>query len=187
MKNILFLIPIVLVTMFLSSYDKDRGVRHDEKSILTWKDFKGKVNKRSSYFASTSSGYKYNAAFVGDSLRIVLPCMFYPGKSWVKKGKETPSLLKHEQGHFDLTEIYTRKMRQEIASKKYHVKKVNIAITKVIKKYSKQLSLAQGKYDTQTNHSIIEKQQEKWNEKIRLDLKSTEMYANPIFMVMVKM
>ena len=187
MKNSLLVVAFLLVTMFLSSYDKDRGIRHDERSILTWKDFKGKVNKRSSYYASTSSGYQYNAAFVGDSLRIVLPCMFYPEKSWVKKGKETEALLKHEQGHFDLTEIYTRKMRREISSKKYAVKKVNKGIVKIIKKYSQQLNTAQKKYDSQTNHSVIEAEQQKWNKKIEGDLQSSELYSKPIFMVKVKM
>jgi hypothetical protein len=38
---------------------------------------------------------------------------FYPNSSWVKPGRKSTELLKHEQGHFDLTELYARKAEKQ--------------------------------------------------------------------------
>lgn len=38
-----------------------------------------------------------------------------PKQSWVKPDRKTPELLRHEQGHFDIGEIYARKIRTALA------------------------------------------------------------------------
>ncbi len=39
---------------------------------------------------------------------------FYTNTSWVKPARKSAELLRHEQGHFDITELYARKMRRTI-------------------------------------------------------------------------
>jgi predicted secreted Zn-dependent protease len=43
---------------------------------------------------------------------------FYANSSWVKAGRKSAELLSHEQGHFDITELYARRMRRAIRDAK---------------------------------------------------------------------
>ena len=168
------------------SFVKQKQIRHDQHSALNWKNFKGRADRKSKYYANTSSGYQYSASLVGDSLKVEVPCYFFPYQSWLKKGKGTPELLKHEQVHFDITEVYTRKIRSEIKRGKYTLKNANKSIVKIIKKYDKQLNAAQKKYDKETNHSINEEEQKKWNALVEKQLIHSAKDAEPTIMLKVK-
>lgn len=183
----ILLLLIVALCSFSFLVDTGKGIRHDQHDALKWSDFQARASRASSFAAKTSSGYVYNASLVGDSMRIVIPCLFYPKKSWYKKDKASKELLKHEQGHFDITELHVRKMRREIAQGKFTIKNFNKKVTAIIKKYSRQSDKAQDDYDHQTDHSIIVDQQEKWNKKIETELMESQQWADPIVMVKIKL
>ncbi len=44
-------------------------------------------------------------------------------RSWVKNEAKLDYVLRHEQGHFDIFEVYTRKIRKALSEKKL-IKKV---------------------------------------------------------------
>ena len=177
---------LLIAVVFLSSHDRQKGIRHDVNDGLTWSDFKARADRGSKFAANTSSGFNYNASMVGDSMRIMLPTIFNPRESWVKKKQKSAYLLKHEQVHFDITELFVRKMRKEILSQKYTLKKFNKSVAKTLKKYSKETNAFQNRYDKETKHSIDKEQQKKWNELVQKSLKELEDYKNPILMVGVK-
>ncbi|MFT6715445.1 MAG: putative secreted Zn-dependent protease, partial [Saprospiraceae bacterium] len=170
----------------LSSHDRQKGIRHDLNKALTWDDFKGRVERGSKYAANTSSGFNYNASMVGDSMRIILPTIFHPRQSWVKKKQKSAYLLKHEQVHFDITELFVRKMRKEILYRAYNLKKFNKNVSKILKKYSRESSSFQNQYDKETKHSLNKEAQEKWNQIVAKSLSELEAYKNPILMVGVQ-
>lgn len=136
---------------------------------LTWEDFKGTPDNNSHFFAYTAwnSRVKYdNVQFDGDKAIIngfEMTVEFDPVKSWVKKGKETHDLLKHEQGHFDVAILYMQEVLQKFSSSSftrngYEAEFKNL-IQDVYKKY-----VEMGKqYDSETNHSIDKPKQEQWN------------------------
>jgi hypothetical protein len=186
MKSLVYSLLLVVV-IGLSSLDNQKGIRHDVNSVLTWDDFKGRVDRSSKFAANTSSGFDYNASMVGDSMKIVLPTSFNPRESWVKKKQKSPYLLKHEQVHFDITELHVRKMRKEILAQKYTLKNFNKSVGKILKKYSKETNAFQDQYDNQTEHSINKEQQQVWNKKVADGLKELEDYSVPYLMVKVEM
>lgn len=181
-----FLLVAVAIVM-LSSHDRQKGIRHDLNQAITWNDFKGRVDRSSKFAANTSSGFNYNASMVGDSMRIIIPTIFHPRESWVKKKQKSPYLLKHEQLHFDITELYVRKMRRDILSQKYTLKKFNKTVSKIIKKYSRESTSFQDSYDKETKHSLNKEQQKRWNAIVEDGLKELNDYKNPIIMVPIKM
>lgn len=171
----------------LSSHDRQKGIRHDLNKALTWDDFKGRVDRGSKFAANTTSGFNYNASMVGDSMRIILPAIFNPRESWVKKKQKSAYLLKHEQVHFDITELYVRKMRKEILSKNYTLKKFNKSVSKILKKYSRETNSFQNSYDKETKHSVNKDAQAKWNALIEKELMKLDEFKNPILMVPVEL
>lgn len=86
---------------------------------LRWTDFRGPpdANAPARHVAATASSlvwtYAYESEFDGKhcTFRITelhASAVFDPQGSWVKPGHRTPAVLRHEQGHFDITEIHRR-------------------------------------------------------------------------------
>lgn len=96
-------------------------------------------------------------------------------KSW--SVSDSQSLLTHEQLHFDITELITRKIRKAIfrssaitANEKYSV------YLRVVRELSKM----QIRYDRETDHGLRLVRQQKWKEKVRRELNELTAYAkNP--------
>jgi hypothetical protein len=87
----------------------------------------------------------------------------------VKKGYHLKRIIDHEQGHFDLTEYITRKLRQRLENC------TNSELAESI--YYDHLTLMdelQQLYDSQTDHGRDEDLQKKWDLKIRQYLFSTK-------------
>lgn len=136
---------------------------------LAWSDFTGKVDKSSDFSAYTaySIGYRFSGvSFSGDTAKLQgfeLKLDFTSNKSWTKPDKQTPELLKHEQGHFDLGRLTVAEMMNTINNtvffKNDFQQKLRTIVADIRKKYH-DLGV---RYDQETNHSKNKTQQEKWN------------------------
>ena len=185
--TVVLCIAIFLWSGTSKSSKPSKNIIHHHNGIqLTWSDFKGRAVKNSPYAANTSSGFSFNTELDGDSLKIFMYCEFHKNESWVKKKSENESLLKHEQGHFDLTEIYCRKIRKEIKGGRFEISSVNKEIAKILKKENKALNVAQKKYDKETNHNLNAENQLKWDRFIDEELNSTMDYQNPIIKIAIQ-
>ena len=72
----------------------------------------------------------------------------------------------HEQLHFDITEVYARKLRQELAKTKFS-KNAKAEVKEIYRNILKELNDFQNKYDSETNFSRDTVQQLIWNKKIK--------------------
>ena len=84
---------------------------------LTWEDFlcEPKRNTDAVALTSTALGISYNVS--NHQLNYEITCSFSKVKSWgILK---TPYILAHEQGHFDITEIFARKLHKELLDYKF--------------------------------------------------------------------
>ena len=123
--------------------------------------------KNSPYVSLTHSSIQMVYGGENNSLRFIIQTVFYPKTSWKKKKSINDHILKHEQGHFDLTEYYARLLRKgvsELEFKKFST--IDAQINKLFKKYSKEADKIQDDYDEETNHSIDKEEQTRWNKKI---------------------
>jgi hypothetical protein len=86
---------------------------------LRWMDFRGPPDPKAParHVAATASSLVWTYAYESESdgkhctFRITelhASAVFDPKGSWVKPGHRTPAVLRHEQGHFDITEIHRR-------------------------------------------------------------------------------
>jgi len=62
----------------------------------------------------TDTGFRVQLECREGALDIRVEAEFYMNSSWVKAARKSAELLKHEQGHFDITELYARRMRRAI-------------------------------------------------------------------------
>ena len=146
-----------------------------KSNILKWNDFQSPKNgSYNTISAASSTGIavigKYNDLKLKYSCRVY--AYFIKKKSWVNLA--TSYLLQHEQLHFDLTELYARKLRKE-----YSKMNQEDFIKNAAQKYneiSKKLYDYQDLYDLETNHSKNTLKQKEWEIKIKKELLEYEEY-----------
>jgi hypothetical protein len=94
-------------------------------------------------------------------------------ESGVVKGKETDKLLKHEQGHFDISEIWARKLHKALQGLECEGNTEDEAgdaldkkIDKIIDDHGKKMEKMCADYEKETNHGREEAPQAAWCAKI---------------------
>jgi hypothetical protein len=145
-------------------------------SKLIWSYFKGIPDNKDSVDARSSLSIHYFYARHDDSLKIITKSVFDCTKSWVKLNDTTVVLLAHEKGHFDIEEIYRRRLNKELGkillSKAEYKKEFQIIFNKICDECSNK----QDQYDVETKHSQILLRQREWAKKISKELIELEQY-----------
>jgi hypothetical protein len=137
---------------------------------LTWDSFKGEPEKDSKFTAAIFTEFKGKINRVYNYPPAYMIAVVNENKSWKRLHNDSVSasnLLKHEQGHFDITEIYKRKA---IDSIKNSWGRRPEQIQKIITHFYEQKELYHSLYDLTTNHGQNELEQKEWNSKIYIEL-----------------
>ena len=95
---------------------------------------------------------------------------FYPNESWYKPDICDDFILGHEQLHFDISELFARKMRRKLRRTSFS-DNVKAEIRKIYKDILKELKDYQELYDWETDFSRNREKQLEWNKKITEALK----------------
>lgn len=136
---------------------------------LQWSDFKGSYLKTEWAAATTASSISYQfSTYEKDGQMYVdfkVGCEFYPQKSWYRPELCDSLILSHEQLHFDIAELYARKMRKRLADTQF-TKNIKDEVKVIYKDILKQLYIFQNKYDHETNFSRDQQKQLLWNQTI---------------------
>ena len=146
---------------------------------LVWSNFKARPNKLSPYHALTNSGISFETTYEQGVMTLVVNCTFNPHQSWVKQDKKSDELLKHEQVHFDITEVHARKLRKALTEHPWKQSTLERDLNKLFDKYLKMQDEMQHRYDEDTDHSNNADSQAAWNKRIAAELKSLEKWNDP--------
>ena len=143
---------------------------------LTWDDFQCVPvrNTEAVALTSTSLGISYRVKdnqFVYD-----ITCSFSKEHSWGLL--KTPYILAHEQGHFDITEIYARKLHHELQMYRFNTKTFKRDINTIYQRIVKEKEAFQEQYDRETDHSRKKARQEEWLVRIEALLDDTAPFQN---------
>jgi len=144
-------------------------------SPLIWKDFKGN-EPLSSYSAHTELTI---IQVQQDSLRRKIYAILDRSLSWFQNSEQGTTLLKHEQYHFNIEEVFARIIRQGFILRK--LKLFSYEAEAFVNEKLKECSKMQAEYDKGSNHSKNKEEQAKWEEYIDKQLKKLGAYTNPIF------
>ncbi len=151
---------------------------------LTWKDFKGKPDKNDTIYDARTFTQIYLEYEENDhSIEFDIPCYFYKNSSWSKsksKRQESISLLKHEQLHFDITELMARRIRKEFSEyKSYNLSSTYYELKKLYDHFDNDERLRiNTSYDEQTAHGTIIEKQKEWEKKIENELYKLRKYED---------
>lgn len=88
-----------------------------------------------------------------------------PYKSWVAPGYADPYTLRHEQTHFNITELCARKLQAELNQLKLKAT-ITVLIEAILTKWENQMEAMQRQYDLETKGGNDPVSQNSWNEKI---------------------
>ena len=167
------LTKVVWLLIWLMSHlgyaQEDELILWTPERKLSWSDFKGRPSGISSAAAITASGisYSFSAQGTKDAMELdfKVDTYFYPDKSWYKSKLANPIILGHEQLHFDISEVFARKLRQILARTKF-TNNAKAEVKEIYRNVLRELNDYQNQYDSETNFSRDTVQQLIWNKKI---------------------
>ena len=170
--NNLFVLCFLGINL-LSSQEYET-ISWSEKRLI-WQDFEGEPPLSDKVAATTASGisYQFSTSGTGNAYKVdfEISTHFYPHKSWYKPELCDEVILSHEQLHFDISELFTRKHRKELGAATFSHENVRRKIKTLYNRNNEELNDFQNRYDTETNFSRNREQQLNWNEKIKVALR----------------
>ncbi len=147
---------------------------------LTWADFEGAPNYKHTYkdvSAITFSGIVDYRGCEDGKIIYKIKAYFEKKNSWVKSIGQNDHTLEHEQIHFDITELYARKLRKALSEKMF-VCGQEVAFEAFVNDFLKGWQKMQEDYDGETGYSNKHKEQEEWIRKVRMELNELDEYKS---------
>lgn len=192
LKNIFFFIGFITLMSF--SFVKDDFILWQENKKLKIQDFKAenkdtlKVNRQQFLGAISAirieySSFQRNKNSVPD---FSIKTYFDPNESWMLLKNDY--VLQHEQIHFDLTELYARKMRKSVESlRQKNVTNISI-YRKKIQHWNVMKEKASNQFDADNQDYYIKigqkilfqknPKQEAWKKKVDRELFQYSLFKN---------
>ena len=192
LKNIFFFVGFITLLSF--SFVKDEFILWQENKKLKIQDFKAdnkdtiKVNRQQFLGAISAirieySSFQRNKNSVPD---FSIKTYFDPNESWMLLKNDY--VLQHEQIHFDLTELYARKMRKSVESlRQKNVTNISIYRKKIQhwnimkEKASNQFDADNQDYYIKIGQKILfqkNPKQEAWKKKVDRELFQYSLFKN---------
>jgi len=173
----------VFFLIVLSSFSSENflnQVSNDEEKMewsatkpLTWSDFRGRPNPVADFVASTNSGMSFTFSYTVRNgrrkINFEVKSYFYPNSSWYLKEDVSPYILKHEQTHFDISELHAQKLRNrlDIATFSENLKP---EIEAIYRKVEEERKAMQDIFDKESDHSKNKVGEAKWERYIAQEL-----------------
>ena len=169
---------LLFLSTFLFAFTTDPESKQlivwSEYRPLTWEDFQGKRADDAAGDAGTVVQIKAKPYMVKDQVKYDVAAVFVKNKSW--SDAQTKELLAHEQLHFDLAELYARKIRQVVVelaeAGEEDVKDYNRAIQKLLHE-SNEIDI---QYDLETLHGAMQSKQTEWTKNVKGQLKALSQF-----------
>ncbi|NOU62337.1 DUF922 domain-containing protein [Marinifilum caeruleilacunae] len=180
-KTILLL--FLLLSSFLSIGQKtnsdDNLIPWSKDRKLKWSDFQGEKDNKNLNSGTMKAGccaaIQATGYYENEILKYRVTNNFDKSLSWTTHTTSL-QLLEHEQIHFDIAEIFTRKIRngieQLIKEKKTTVKDYSLLINGLLK----EKEIYNSKYDKETDHGKLVETQNEWKVLVAIELKKLEMF-----------
>lgn len=141
--------------------DSDSTIVWKASERLTWDDFRARPTATDPLHALTSSDLDVQISCTDDHFRIAVQAVFRPLESW-SKNRESERLLRHEQTHFDLTEVHARLLRQVLLRANLTCELARTALRPIVDAAFKRWQDEQDRYDKESNHGLDHPAQARW-------------------------
>jgi hypothetical protein len=163
--------------LFLFPQNNPEKIFWNENQKLTWEDFRGKPVPSASFVASTNTGisfqYFYSIKNGVMDVNYSVESFFNPEGSWYIPQRVNPHILRHEQAHFDISELHARILRKNLDGKKF-TKRIKSEIESIYQKVEQQRRAMQTKFDAESDHSRNTEKEAFWQKFIAKQLAEYE-------------
>jgi len=171
----LFIYLIILIPNLIFS-QKEEVKYWSKKDTLQFSDFRGKYIDDGFSATSVIALKVSNIGLLKDMITILPIFNFEKSTFFNVKSKY---VLKHEQVHFDISELFTRKIRKELIEYYRRTYDININFSyKIYDDYLIKYHDFEKKYDFETKHGQIIEKQIEWNNKIKKELEKYKDYTS---------
>ena len=163
-------------TILFAQKSNEEPLKWDASKKLTWADYKSNPNPESDAAASTTTYLSVEYNITSTHFGFKIQSYFSKTRSWGLH--KTDYILSHEQGHFDIAEVFARKLHKKLSEYKFNKKTYQEELKKIYDKVTEEKSDVQNDYDRETKHSINKEKQAEWLKKIEEMLEEYVEYAN---------
>jgi len=145
---------------------------------LTASDFTSRPRPADTHAARTSTTINTGVNCQGGLAQGTAVARFEPNRSWLRDPTHlTPALLRHEQLHFDLTEVYARRLRQQLAALQVPCASLGPRFKAVTQRVFAAWAKAEDNYDRDTNHGLRPGRQAAWEAQTRAELNELSAFG----------
>ncbi len=174
--------PLIPLTagafVFMSAATGDTPVSDEVKwhkqPVLGWSDFLGPVNKSSAGDAASTVSIRVQPIRKSGRVTYAVDAIFHRNKSWCKA--PTDHLLRHEQLHFDIAELYARLVRKKIEELQRSGVRDRKVYQQAIRRILEESNAADLKYDSETLHGAHHDVQERWRNDVHFEIMALGRY-----------
>lgn len=173
------IIPLLLLCLPAWSQTAGRNedvLKWNADRKLTWSDYKASPDPDSDAAASTTTYLAIEYNMSNGDFGYKITSTFSKTRSWGRH--KSDYILSHEQGHFDIAEIFARKLNKKMSEYKFNNRTYQKDLKKIYDDVTEEKEELQNQYDKETKHSINKEKQAEWLKKIEGLLKEYEAYAN---------
>ncbi|QQX75641.1 MULTISPECIES: DUF922 domain-containing protein [Aequorivita] len=166
------LIIFIFFFLFVPQLNTEK-ILWNENQKLSWNDFRGKPIPSASFVASTNTGISFQYSYSiqnGDiNVEYSVDSFFSPEGSWYMPQRVNAHILRHEQAHFDISELHARILRKNLQGKKF-TKRIKSEIEGIYKQVEQKRRAMQNKFDAESDHSRNEEKEIFWQKYIAQQL-----------------
>ena len=146
--------------------EEEKAILWSLEKRLSWDDFQAQPPANGNVAATTASGisYYFSSREIDGTMHVdfTVRTYFYPEKSWYIPEICNEVILSHEQLHFDIAELFARKMRRQLEDTEF-TRDIKAEVREIYKQINLELREFQNRYDQETDFSRNVAQQKAWN------------------------
>lgn len=166
-----------------SQIARDDAITWAARRPLTWADFRGRPPADAGPVAAeTAYTLIQGAGCRGSTFEFRVVAAFRPNASWVRPAMlrtaaDSARALRHEQTHFDLTEVHARRLRRYFSELIAPCRISTNDLEAEAARVGKDEKAAQARYDDETDHGRTAAQQARWDKDVASQLAALSKYA----------
>lgn len=162
----------------------EKEIVWSEDRKLEWEDFRAEkktyaYNAVALTYCTLRANARAQTSLMYNGSKYIVRSVFDPEKSWVSDDStyRTAAVLSHEQKHFDLCEVYARRLYKELTNANvtaFNMQEVNTIMQRIQTEYEDR----QYQYDEETHNSTNGEAQKRWDAMIESELLELAEYTD---------